>query len=760
MSREQKLKTGRLGAAVFLILLVAFPPLAPAWKEQMHKLQLTPQALDLISLKDSRKYPEEIWKTFKVYIEQGSFDEDFPCCEYIRANNHYRHALSGRRLSDTPFVTMGDPDVDTLTWAKRNASLSPWEEFHDGDQWAGMKLGGWTASDVRDGNMSWEEAINRYGYTESSKRLAYYTLGFLLHLLQDMGCPEHVHDDPHGASGFNGFEMWVFNNYSTGDKLAPLNKFLTPRGFKELDDYFINLSKLGYSVDRFHGGSLSVRPPCVEAGSDFSKMFKVNYSMLESEWRLENPNGKAICTGDFAWDKDDYERDPNWTKGHDNGEWWPTSVEIVGAAFESANDKPGFYYIELSGDAPYRIDRQRNLYPDAFLPTPLPEVEDQCRGWRQEKTRGIHLYSLIGKAIFPHVIEHSAGLVEHYFDIVNHPPYVQSVEVAQGKLLKYQSFFEDREDIKPFSDTVRIVKERNLKTTAASPLETGDYRVTVTFSEPVRDVRVRVGSHAIAGTLDASEAVWSGNLSIRSDGFAAGEYTLSISASDQNNHYGGQGGLLDSRPQTPARRVCKSEKYEWNLYEPGEDQNHRIRVGEAVKKAERAPATSAPPVLGQPGLQPITFQGQIFYDSDKEYRSQPGQATIIVDRDRKVRGSFQISFDVQLLKPGTGTPYQKHSGSISGSFTGEAKLNPATHVLSIEAKGLNAARYSESRENLDPWFKRDDKQFSGQADVHVSGDYSTEKRQGQFHIGIIKGSVDSANIEITYSHDFYLRINR
>jgi len=124
----------RPALAAFFALLLASPASIHAWKEQMHKLQLTPQTLDLIALKSSQKYPPEIWKTYRAFIEQGSFDEDFPCCFYIRANNHYRHALSGRRMSDTPFVSMGDPDVDTLTWAKRNASLSPHEEFNRGSQ--------------------------------------------------------------------------------------------------------------------------------------------------------------------------------------------------------------------------------------------------------------------------------------------------------------------------------------------------------------------------------------------------------------------------------------------------------------------------------------------------------------------------------------------------------------------------------------------------------------------------------------------------
>lgn len=246
---------------VFLLVLV---PFAYVWKEQTHKLQLTWQALNLIEYTYRDTYPPEIWKMYRPFIEQGAWDEDFPCSNPylassglradIRANNHYQHALSGIALTGSPFIGLGDPDVDALTWAHRNAAFDISEEFNGGKQWEGFSRWGWTAGDVQYGNMSWENAINRYGYTQSSKQLAYYNLGFILHLLQDMGCPEHVHDDPHGASGYNGFEMWIYNHYIRGDALGPDIKRLSPKKLPSLDAYFENLSKLAYSIDRFKGG--------------------------------------------------------------------------------------------------------------------------------------------------------------------------------------------------------------------------------------------------------------------------------------------------------------------------------------------------------------------------------------------------------------------------------------------------------------------------------------------------------------------------
>jgi len=332
MKKTMKKITFKILSTFVILLLTA--QMAFLWKEQMHKNQLTRQALQLIKLKDGEKYGSELWREHLEFIEQGAWDEDFPCgSSGIRANNHYRHALTGRALSDAPYVGMGNKDHDTLTWAKTNPNLSISEEFDSGKQWDGFKKYqqefGWTTMDVFLGDMSWKEAVNRYGYTKDSTRLAYYTLGFCLHLLQDMACPEHVHDDPHGASGYTGFEMWVFQNW---ENIRKDTKSLNIKKLPSIDEYFINLSKLGYSINRFYGGTLSTSSPYINSITDLAHMFSIDYGM--GEFELSNPNGVDILESyaniDFEWDPKDYEKNPLWHKGHDEGEWWPTHVEIPG----------------------------------------------------------------------------------------------------------------------------------------------------------------------------------------------------------------------------------------------------------------------------------------------------------------------------------------------------------------------------------------------------------------------------------------------
>ena len=611
LKNSHKNKVGLILA--FLAFVLSPAPAVHAWKEQMHMGQLTRMALDLVEHLKSASYPAEIWSTYRGFIEQGAYDEDFPCgSSGVRANNHYFHPLSSRGLSDAPWIGLGDADVGTLTWAINNQSLNPPEEFNGGNDWSFLDWG-WSVVDVDLGDMSWQRAIDRYGYTDDSKKLAYYTLGFLCHLLQDMGCPEHVHDDPHGASGYTGFEWGVWRNW---DSLKPASlRNLKPRTFDRLQDFFKNLSLLGYSIDRFRGGELFKGPRGIDGNSDLGKMFKVRYQGAGTEWVLENYSGLPILdysspgggtnvfNSDFEWNWGDYRRAPLKTKGHDQGEWWPTSLEIPDS---SLNDEEGYYYIELSGEMPgepfsHVADPGRNFFPAAFLPTPMPQVADQCAAWRAESARGEDLYSLIGKRIFPPIIEHSAGLIEHFFDIVNHPPYVKSVQVSQPGGGRYSAYWKDLKEAPSASIRITDVKERTLIGEPGSPpgksdggtyFTPGHATVRIAFSEPVRSVTVKLGGRAVGGSMSEDDTVWTSDFVIEETGSAEETQTIVIDAEDKNNHFGNEGGRLDGNPATPARRLQNYPDYYWTRYESGEDNLHKIRIRRIKEKDEQPEAIS------------------------------------------------------------------------------------------------------------------------------------------------------------------------
>lgn len=573
---------------------------ALAWSSPQHRDHLTPAALDLLKAQNPSSCPAEIWKTYRSFIVQGSWDEDFPCGIFgIRANNHFYHPIGGRGLTDSPWTGLGDPDANAFAWALENRDLDPGEEFKDGDDWA-FRRWGWSAGDVDRGDMSWKRAIERYGYTDASKRLAYYTLGFVCHLLQDMGAPEHVHDDPHGASSFTGFEWWVWRHWD--DLGPPVPGDLRPRRFDALEGFFGNLSFLGYSVDRFRGGALSEGDPPIDPDADLARMFRVRYRASAREWVLENRasapiigfsspgGGTNFLNRRVEWNPADYAKSPVWTKGHDEGEWWPTSVEIPGSPL---NDAEGYYYIELSGDLPgptegmkFVADPGRNFLPSAFLPSPLPEVADQCALWRTDSVDGASLYSLIGRRIFPAVIEHTAGLVEHFFDIVNHPPFVRSFEISQAGGYRCAMRWEDVLEPPPDSITITDVAERWLvreDDPASAPergagLSRGKAAIRIGFSEPVRSVAVTAGGRTLSGFLDSTATVWTGETEIAPEGLARDTLVIAVLAMDLNEHFGGAGGALDADPATPAKRIEAYPAYPWVRYESGEDAHYIVPI--------------------------------------------------------------------------------------------------------------------------------------------------------------------------------------
>jgi hypothetical protein len=125
-------------------------------------------AVELLELRyENKKQFSELYGDLIRFTKQGAHDEDFPVGENgIRANNHYRHALSGVPLTCSA-IDMGDIDVDALSWAKLNHHLKPKEEFNDGWDWMGVQVRGWTPRDLDNGNMSWAKAIESSGWIES-----------------------------------------------------------------------------------------------------------------------------------------------------------------------------------------------------------------------------------------------------------------------------------------------------------------------------------------------------------------------------------------------------------------------------------------------------------------------------------------------------------------------------------------------------------------------------------------------------------------
>ena len=708
-------------AALLLCLSILAGLVGPvySWNEKTHKDQLTKAALELVLEEtENQEYSSEIWNEFSKFIMQGAHDEDFPCDKFayreapewfrkqtgldraasirfdLRANNHYSHGIVpgvGLTYSALP---MGDPDTDALNWAKTNLPFNFEEEFKDGIFWHPF---GWTSKDLDGGNMSWWNAIDRYGYTQDSKQLAYYTLGFILHLLQDMGEPEHVHDDPHGGSSFIGFERYIEDHWlsvkpeirslrpwrleagqphqpgepaeavSDGtdsflllkEKKKPETDEEKGRRFADINEYFMRLGKIAYSATRFKGflGNRPADPAKIEKGSDLEQMFdieEVEYRPaekgtdmpIEHAWVLRNK--RRPVSGGLNYLPEVYGSNPVGHKGRDAGDWWPTSRELENVGKYNV-DAEGYYYIELSPDIPfqepgkiiYNFDfkkgfGKRDLYPMAYLPTPLPEVEQACSGWRKHGLNGeTHLYEILAKNLAPHVVQASAGLIQHYFDIVNHPPYVNQVSVLQNgeryKFYWHDALFETT----PGTGGVKDLKKRELVPDKDEPLQPGKAQILIFFSEPVAIPAVMVGDIKVKDLklFDEATNCWSGFFEIPPDEERKYDrLKISIEATDLNRHYGDEGARLDAHPETPAKRRVWKDGYRWLGYLPGRDENHSIRI---VRYPTEIKIRSVKPIVFN--LAELSIRES--EDGRRGYASHP----------QKIRAGETVRLDIEMV---------------------------------------------------------------------------------------------------------------
>ncbi|MFZ2038578.1 MAG: hypothetical protein WAV11_01395 [Minisyncoccia bacterium] len=132
-----------------------------------------------------------------------------------------------------------------------DANIRPFNHFYDPTY--GIGLMGynsalyWAINDSYANDYSWSKALKYY--TEGDKNRAFYTLGHVLHIVEDMTVPEHTRSDQH----LNGsiFEAWVKNNFAEDDIVSLSKKYsiVEAKNFDNLNVYLQFLAK--YSNENF-----------------------------------------------------------------------------------------------------------------------------------------------------------------------------------------------------------------------------------------------------------------------------------------------------------------------------------------------------------------------------------------------------------------------------------------------------------------------------------------------------------------------------
>jgi len=409
------------------------------------------------------------------------------------------------------------------------------------------------------GRPIWEEAIEKYG--EGKKGEGFLALGRVIHLLEDMSSPPHVHSDAHIdilGSNSNNFEKWCYT--SVNDNQLEFLRQLEGRnikgGFTSWDRFLIDLAEYTYDAVKIEGHL--IRDPEHPGEGDLVEMFPEIAYLKYIPLKEEDPSvgywwiyGVGYCYSGpkikTIWE----------TIFGKNDDWWRCGPADGGE----------YYYIE---NPRYAIAYDYRLIP--HIGPWANQPKDLCKIWVEDY------------ALFPLTIEHTSGLMKYFYDIINEPPYVKEVSIKQEGTEIYGAYWKDQFDSsgKLIGRTLRPLSGEEINPKIA---KAGKIVITVTFSEPVYELSasdIRVGGRNLDTypILIDGNVTWQGTFTIPSDGSMDGQQQISILAGDKNEHLTTRnyaGDKLDSNPSTIAK-AKSTGNYDWTGYEPGRDSNHRFHI--------------------------------------------------------------------------------------------------------------------------------------------------------------------------------------
>lgn len=424
--------------------------------------------------------------------------------------------------------------------------------------------------------LTFTQAIKQYNrYSKEGKRNAYLMLGHVIHLLQDVGQPDHARLVPHPGSGMN--ELEAYNRYHYCEILAAEAAAVACVACW--------VACVICAAGVFH----TVLTVC-KASTDKDEM---GYEKLIAEKWTTDKKLKKI--------KDDVEK----------------KIKKIGIQRRSNYNS---YFKSMSDFSKNRAD-QLNLKSALgcgwlkMIP-PIPYADPDIQSDDSKETK--HYYELT-KKIVPQIIGLSAGLIQHFYEIVNYPPYVERVAIVQWEPNKTPhkfAFFKKQKDHCVRYDT-KWEKSNNKRVLKHNPkvkiqplsLDNLAY-IFILFGpteiEPVKGGRVMkktelrlVGTYPsnnkpidipvklkIAYDSDTGYYYW-GSFNPYNCGNKIYTLNLVIRGKDKSAHFSGRkpfGDEIDSNPSTIAKVDSSHYPYPLLYYEPGPDKTHKIKITKRLPK--------------------------------------------------------------------------------------------------------------------------------------------------------------------------------
>ena len=456
----------------------------------------------------------------------------------------------------------------------------PGDRYYSARDWG---YGGGRLTDPKHNRLTFTEAIRQYHrYSIDGKRTAYLMLGHAVHLLEDVGQPDHAKLVAHPGSSYT--ELGAYKEYKYCEIIASAGAYV-----------------------------------CLEA-SGWSCLFGL---CCAGVWGTLF----AICRESLSDNKVGYERLITYM------DKWSIDKKSVQKGIEATNvvhhDAYDDFFSSLSGFSIGKSDITSPLgcgdvtFPMVPSFVAIPGARPFIHVGDQEQ---VGRFVDITDKIVPRIIGTAAGLIQHFYDIVNYPPYAERVAIVQwepNETPRGFAFFKQDEnhckryDVKWEMSLTGQSRAKNAlsPTYPLSPGRTAYFFIlfgpTIGMKRDAATgnlmdkVKGRVMAEAklkLVGTYpgtgekiddevqldlaydDAVGYYYWGSFSPRNCSLDSYWLTLEISGEDMGAHFAHRqptGRQLDDNPATVARiDASMGPNYPWlpKTYSPGTDKTHKVQI--------------------------------------------------------------------------------------------------------------------------------------------------------------------------------------
>ena len=434
--------------------------------------------------------------------------------------------------------------------------------------------------------LTFTEAIKQYNqYTLSGKKRAYLMLGHPAHLLQDSGHPDHAAVVPHPASGMTQPEAFERFKYC---------EFVGAQA---------SLAAAAACSTLLVGAGICALVACPAAyGLAYETCRQAADASLVGYERLVADHWRT--TGWFGN-----------TSGVD------ATIDKAGPLMQKTYDA---FFDDLGTYSKSKLSTYGLSNPvgcsslTVTIGLSIPAANPAIDRYKQSATLSYLKYS---DDVLPRIIGSTAGFIQHFYQIVNYPPFVERFAVVQwepGATPRgYGTFSDDQDDCLRYDatwTTSGTARALTLSAGTATPKLVTDRPAYVFMRFGPTDIGpIKGGKKMASVVVKATHHSASTTITMKAASDDEGVYywgsfeptnctkdnyqlTFEIIASDSAPHLQTRtypGNEIDSNPATVATADAGSEPtYPWVNYETGADTNHVIWV-----QAFSESATAVPPKI-------------------------------------------------------------------------------------------------------------------------------------------------------------------